>query len=223
VYNRRINDLELHFENSGGLIHSALVIQDQETNTYWTLMSGKAIKGKLKGTPLVELPIGSKMTWKSWRTLHPHTLVLSVKNQEHVVANPYRQYFRSVEGYRQEKASDKRLPTKTMVFAFRYQNSPYAIEHRLLENGRAVSLEGINLFFYRSQGAPSLQSTIAFQSGAEGFLNVDNQWIDKATQASFNPLNLRFENSSEGPERMKGFDCYWYTWSLNNPDTRLLE
>lgn len=106
MYGREYDGKELRFEPSGGLIHSSLVMQDKETDTYWSLMEGRALAGELEGTPLVELPAGEKTTWGDWVARYPESLVLSVDGFEHDEIDPYENYFDSSEGFRGAEASN---------------------------------------------------------------------------------------------------------------------
>ncbi len=78
MYDRNYDGKTLDFEPSGGLMNASLVMQDKQTDTYWSIMSGKAEAGALAGTALVELPVSEKVTWAEWSARHPDTLVLSV-------------------------------------------------------------------------------------------------------------------------------------------------
>ena len=78
MYDRNYDGKTLSFEPSGGLMNASLVMQDRETDTFWSIMSGKAEAGALDGTALIELPVSEKMSWAEWRARHPDTLVLSV-------------------------------------------------------------------------------------------------------------------------------------------------
>jgi hypothetical protein len=95
VYGREYGSDELQFEASGGLMYAALVMQDKETDTYWSIMSGDAVAGELKGRKLEELPVSVKTRWKDWLAAHPDTVVLSVDGVEHPPVNPYEKYFES--------------------------------------------------------------------------------------------------------------------------------
>ncbi len=81
MYGRRYDGKDLRFEASGGLMHAALVMRDKETDSYWSIMTGDAIAGDLKGTPLEEWPLGEKAQWGDWSARHPDTLVLSVNGE----------------------------------------------------------------------------------------------------------------------------------------------
>ncbi len=121
-------------------MHSSLVMQDMETDTYWAIMSGEAIAGEMKGTMLRELPIGEKMRWRDWAEKYPDTKVLSVEGREDVSRNPYDSYFRSRDGFRGQSAKDGRLKTKTPIFAFHYQGRSYAVPYKAFEGGKAFDL-----------------------------------------------------------------------------------
>ena len=66
VYGRSYAGKELRFEPSGGLLHASLILQDKETDTYWSIMEGEALAGELRGASLVELSSGVKARWQDW-------------------------------------------------------------------------------------------------------------------------------------------------------------
>ena len=47
-------------------------------------------------------------------------------------------------------------------------------------------------------------------------------WLEESTGAVFDPGSGRFQGAASS-RRLSGFDTFWYNWSLNNPDTRLLQ
>lgn len=48
---------------------------DHDTESIWSQPWGRAIQGELKGTELFILPT-QVTTWGSWKTQHPHTLIM---------------------------------------------------------------------------------------------------------------------------------------------------
>ena len=46
MYSREYQGRALNFEASGGLLNASLVMQDKETDTYWSIIEGKAIAGE---------------------------------------------------------------------------------------------------------------------------------------------------------------------------------
>lgn len=212
----------LTFEPSGGLINSSLVMQDRETDSYWAIMKGEAVAGKKKGTELKELPLGKKMKWKRWKRKHPNTLVLSVRGKEDAQQS-YRSYFKSAQGFRNSMAKDKRLKTKAPIFAFKLGEQTYAVSHKQLGEGQSFSLGDRHIFLYRSRDAELFRSTAAFHSSGEGIEKRDGQWVDISSGCRFDQENEIFDGNADScPKAFKGFDTFWYNWSLNNPSTELL-
>jgi hypothetical protein len=206
VYDRTYGDQVLTFEASGGLINSSLVLQDRETDSFWSIMRGQSLEGELQGQPLQEIAQNRKMRWSEWRALHPDTLILSVNGSEDT-APGYDAYFESSEGFRGAAALDSRLETKTPIFAFRLSGQSYAIEHASIVAGKSLLIDGESVFLFRSNDDELHDSTRAFQ----GRMN-----------------NCEFQDGSESfsgancPQPLTGFDTFWYNWSLNNPDTELI-
>ena len=62
MYDRQYNGKVFTFEPSGGLVNATLVMQDFETDSYWSIMTHEAIEGEEKGTKLKELPIDIKIS-----------------------------------------------------------------------------------------------------------------------------------------------------------------
>lgn len=210
MYSRDYEDETVEFEASGGLINSSLVMQDRQTDTYWSIMQGKAIAGRLEGHDLLELPVSEKMQWRDWRAKHPGTLVLSVEGKEDA-PSAYQDYFVAPEGYRGQRAKDNRLPTKEPVFAFHHGELAYAVRQKDIEGGTVYELEdGAFALLVRTKGSSMFASTTAYLS-ERGFERSGGEWVEIGSGV---PLSET--------EPLRGFDTFWYNFSLNNPDTRLL-
>ncbi len=67
----------MNFQVSGLLWNRSLVMRDLETNSLWSHLLGKAMRGELKGTELKILP-GVMTTWEEWRLRHPKTTLLGM-------------------------------------------------------------------------------------------------------------------------------------------------
>jgi hypothetical protein len=205
----------LSFEPSGALEMASLVMRDRETDSWWSLMSSKAIGGDLIGTPLEELPVGEKATWADWHARHPNTLVLSIDDLEHVDSNPYDSYFVGDRTFRGIEVKDDRLAPKTPIYGFRIDGRPAAIAHERIEGGRLVEAEGLpgkRVLFYRPRGASVFQSTVAVSVPAGAVEGTDVDVL----------IGRLGQGTLEGAERLNGFDTFWYTWVLVNPETRLV-
>ncbi len=221
MYGRRYVGKELRFEASGGLLHSALVMRDKETGSYWPIMSGLAAAGKLAGARLEELPLGEKMAWSDWVRKHPNTVVLSVDGVEHIANSPYDQYFASDSGFRQAEARDKRLATKEPIWAFELDGRQFAVPFRAFEDGGVFEVGERRIFLYRPKGAPLYASTRAFV--AEGrILHAAEDWTHEPSGARFDRVHGSFGKGAGGPRPLAGFDTFWYVWSLTHPDTEIV-
>jgi Protein of unknown function (DUF3179) len=72
VYSRKVDGQTLTFFVSGELYLENMVMKDVETDSDWPQMLGEAMRGKLMGKTLEQVP--SVWTdWKSWRADHPQT------------------------------------------------------------------------------------------------------------------------------------------------------
>jgi hypothetical protein len=221
VYGRQYDGKDLRFEASGGLMHAALVMRDKETDSYWSIMTGDAIAGDLKGTPLEEWPLGEKAQWGDWVARHPDTLVLSVNGEEHVENNPYDNYFSSDSGFRDLAARDDRLETKAPIYSFQLGDGKFAVPFSSFEGGAVFRAGGREVLLYRPRGVAVFYSTLAF-TGAEGeFERGGEGWRHVPSGEKLDPESGRFGSAST--ERLDGFDTYWYMWSLTHPDTAVLK
>ena len=218
MYGRDYDGKTLNFEASGGLTNASLVMQDKQTDTYWSLMKGQAMAGTMKGQSLNELPIGEKTTWKQWRTKHPYTKILSVDSKEDA-QDAYQSYFRDQKGFRGLNAKDRRLDTKTPIFAFRHGEKTYAVPYSKSQSGGVFDLpDGSQVFLYRAGNDDLFRSTSVFISKS-GFAKDNETWKETETGNAFDETTRLF---GDNVQRLKGFDTFWYNWSLNNPETELL-
>lgn len=195
-------------------------MRDRETDSFWSLMTSEVIAGKLAGTKINELPIGTKTTWKKWRNKHPKTVVLSVNDKEDDSFG-YARYFSSDDGFRGLEATDNRLPTKAQIYSFHYKNKAYAVPAKTIEGGAVFLVDDKQFFFYRPNGAAMYFSSAAFIG--EKFEQENHVWIETPSGLHFNSAEMRFESGdAKSLQPVGGFDTFWYNWSLTNPDTKLL-
>ena len=210
-------------------MNASLVMQDKQTDTYWSIMSGKAEAGALAGTALVELPVSEKLTWAEWYARHPDTLVLSVTRRtddgqtvtsQDPGSDEYGNYFASEEGFRGYEATDTRLDTKDQIHAFLHDGVAYAIDLRRVVGGKLFELhEGTKILIYREATDQMFRGSSAFLSSA-GFEQHGGSWFELSTNAAFNAITRDFGGAPV--KRLNGFDTFWYTWSLTHTDTELL-
>ncbi len=150
VYARQLSDGRvLDVGVSGALYRDALVLYDRETGTYWSQITGEAIRGPLAGRRLAEVP-SVVTSWREWRKAHPETLLLA--SDPGPRQSPYADYFANSEkfGVLGTKNSDTRLPGKTWVWGFIDGSEAYAVvEERLTGEPRALTVADQTLWFSR--------------------------------------------------------------------------
>ena len=78
MYARQVKDRTLTLFVAGRLLGNNLVMQDRETESYWSHMLGEAEAGPLKGKKLQQIP--AVMTdWQSWSRHHPEGTAVVLK------------------------------------------------------------------------------------------------------------------------------------------------
>ncbi len=65
-------------------------MQDKESNSLWSHITGICLEGQYKGTELKQMP-SVQTTWAKWQVDHPKTRVL--KKSEEIKSSQYQSYF----------------------------------------------------------------------------------------------------------------------------------
>ena len=101
MYVRQLKGIKLSLGVSGLLWHRSLVMYDQETNSQWSHLLGRAMSGKLKGTELQQIP-SVMTTWAGFRDAHPDaTVVMMERTSKDYTDQIYRPRNRFVFGIAQ--------------------------------------------------------------------------------------------------------------------------
>jgi hypothetical protein len=139
VYARHIGDRVLTFGVSGMLFRDGLVMYDRETDTLWTHVDGRGIKGSLAGRVLEVVP-SVHATWKHWKQLYPESLVLKKRGAPR---SAYESYNRDPNrlGIRGRRLRDKRLPAKERIVGVRTDDAALAFVEKDVRQARLVQAE----------------------------------------------------------------------------------
>jgi hypothetical protein len=137
VHARKVGDRELTFRVSGRLWRDSLVMQDEETGTYWSQVTGEAMAGALEGTKLTMLPT-VQTTWKRWIEQHPDTTLL--KKSREVRGSQYSAYFEDPEkmGLFRSRRLVKALPPKSLIHGIRSGLHALAVPDDSLQAGESA-------------------------------------------------------------------------------------
>ena len=100
--------------------------------------------------------------------------------------------------------------TKEPIFAFHHGAVAYAVRQKDIEGGAVYELgHGIYALLLRPRKASMFASTTAYLS-ERGFEQIEGEWV--AVGSEF-PLSET--------EPLRGFDTFWYNFSVNNRNTKL--
>ncbi len=150
VHARTIAGKTYSFIVSGKLRRNSLIMQDRETGTLWSHVTGRALSGKLAGRELDTVP-SVQTTWKKWAKAHPKTLVL--KKAEKVSASHYQDYFDDLKrmGIIRTHLQLKKLPGKTLVQGLRLGDHAIAVPDSMLVAGeeRTLRLGSVSIIMAR--------------------------------------------------------------------------
>ncbi len=91
---RQVGDQTLTFIVSGKLWRNSLIMQDKETGSLWSHVTGECLEGDYLGTQLEMIPM-VQTTWRQWSADHPETRVL--KKSAEVKSSHYEKYFADPE------------------------------------------------------------------------------------------------------------------------------
>jgi hypothetical protein len=124
VYARTTGDKTLTLIVSGKLWRNSLIMQDRETESLWSHITGEAMDGAMKGSTLEYIP-SVQTAWSEWVKEHPGTKVL--RKEKEVRRSSYTEYFRDPDriGIFRARWLMDRLPGKALVHGITH--GPHAL------------------------------------------------------------------------------------------------
>jgi hypothetical protein len=137
VHVRQIEDKTLTFIVSGKLWRNSLIMQDKETGSLWSHVTGECLEGEYVGMHLEMIPV-VQTSWEQWSADHPDTRVL--KKSEEVKSSAYESYFNNPEktGLFHTTWMQDRLPGKTLIHGIKLGVHALAVTDAALEAGATV-------------------------------------------------------------------------------------
>ena len=229
VYSREIDGRVLSFGSSGLLMKNTLIMYDNETDSLWPTMLNRAIKGKLSGTKLVEIPGGQKTTWGEWRKEHPESKVLSVNGREHLPENVYAERFAEGKaGVRPIENPDERLGPLERVLGVIVGGEARAYPVKQLFEVGAVEEEvaRIPVLIVAAQ-EPEIVAAFDRRLGEEVVSFSARPKEGKIRDVGGTLWDLRSGRAIDGPAKGKELtrlymkDVFWFIWADYNPGTSL--
>jgi len=227
VYARTLGGTTFTFQVSGKLWRNSLIMQDRETGTWWSQVTGRAIYGKNRGAQLQK--IGSVETsWEQWISAHPETSVLT--KTEEVTASHYEMYFDDPErmGLFRAQWLTEKMPGKTLVYGATVGPHAVAVTEGALGRGIVrADLGGVPVVV--AQGA---------DGGVRAFVaRVDDESLQPAPDGRGTTMidstgslwDAATGKCIEGPRRDATLEVvavtsvYWFAWSGFYPNTLVID
>ena len=197
AFDRRAGGHVKTFGVSGRLYNSNVLIYDHQSESLWSQLAEAAVTGPSAGTPLT--PVGSQLiTWRTWRTLHPETLVLSTATgyPRSYQRNPYGSYLQDPGVMFPVNRQDTRLLAKAKVLGIMVNGlaKAYPLASLKTSPGPLVdTLGGQTLQVHRSTDGMS-----AFATDAEGRL-LHGTVLYWFAWAAFHPQTLVYDQEPPLP------------------------
>ncbi len=251
VFKRPILEGKLaEFGVSGRLYRSDLVMYDRVTGSFWSQIESAPIVGPLAGEPLrLERLAVEILPWKTWRDLHPQTLVLARPTVATPLGGrpPYNpQGTAFLQDYEQDPyeyqlealvnyfagplLSDKRLNSFAMVIGLEVNGRakaylPEAIEQAGLLNDQVGDEPVLVLWNPTLQTVEFFSRRVAELSQPLEFSMAPEGLEDRQTGTLWNlagePLRGHLKGRKVKLEKLVGVQSFWFAWRAFHPDTEL--
>lgn len=166
VHIRQVGDQELTFIVSGKLWRNSLIMQDKETDSLWSHITGECLDGELAGKALEQMP-SVQTTWAQWKAEHPQTRVL--KKSEEITSSQYQKYFDDPERtglFRTFWLQDK-MPGKAVVHGVVVGPHALAVTDDALAKGQKRTYTLADIALEVSRGADGGLRAVRTDTGEE--------------------------------------------------------
>jgi hypothetical protein len=246
AFDRRADDRILDFGTSGSLHRSALVLYDRQTESLWTQFDGLAVIGDLIGTQLEQLTVQT-VSWAEFREAHPTGAVLDrdTGHDRPYGENPYGALDTRTDplnGWFTEEV-DGRFNSYDRLVGFAAGDTAVAVPlEPLSRTGVATTdLDGRPISVWHRPGTASPLNNVSVAAGAEigatgvFFSDLDGDelhfertpagFVDAETGSTWNLLGEAVAGTFAGSrlEPVPHLDTFWFAWSTEHPDTRIVD
>lgn len=115
-------------------------MQDLETGSLWSHVTGEALDGPMKGERLEVLP-SVQTTWSRWLEQHPHTKMLAKERK--VTGSRYLEYAKDPQrfGISRSHRQTERIPGKTLIDGIVMDGRAVAVTARALEEEEQIDVQ----------------------------------------------------------------------------------
>jgi len=203
-------------------------MMDKETESLWSHVLGKAVKGPMEGSTLEMLP-STQTTWAAWFKAHPTTKLLA--KTEAVTSSHYQGYFDDPEkmGIFRARRIVKQMPGKALVWGVAQGPHAAALTNGAVGASKAASFSLGEVQAVALQGADEgVRAFVARVDGKDLKLNFteDGALKDTATTSVWDPttgIALKGKLAGTKLEELPVTRVYWFAWSSFYPNTQVLK
>lgn len=228
VYARTIGRTTYTFQVSGRLWRNNLIMEDRETGTWWSQVTGRAIYGKHRGTQLEKIE-AVVTSWKDWYAANPDTTLL--KKSEEVVGSHYQRYFDDPERmglFRAQWLAD-RMPGRTLVYGATVGAHALAVTDGALDDADFVQAElgGVPIVLSRGRDA-GVRAFVARVAGDEIIFSrdADSGLVQDAGGSIWDLVSGRCTSGPRSEARLDSLavtPVFWFAWSGFYPNTQVID
>lgn len=218
VYDRRVDNQALNFTLMGAVNFNA-VFFDHQTNSWWHQETGEAVKGKLKGKQLADLPM-EQMSLEHWLKKHPNSEILQYDpnyQKKYNVRTKIMAYEASLPVWHFQK-------TPSMIIGVEVDGRSRAYDWKELYKRRMVtdSIGDKELLLLSSEDGAS---HFAYQRTIDGktlaFEINGDTLTDTNTQSTWNIFGQCIAGALKGKElpKVQHYQQYIRAWLRFHPDS----
>ena len=204
-----------------GVDEGTLIMYDDETQSHWSQLFGKAVSGKMQGAALEKLP-STMTTWAQWKALHPKTTVYVKRSV------PYNSRFTKETFEKVANMDPGPARGNDLIVGLEGHLEARAYLLRRLADKRFVEerFEGAPIAVYLSK---DLSTARVYERQVDGralsfHLTKDEQLEDAQTGPRWNPVSGA---AVSGPLKGKKLQslistfAVWFAWEHYRPDTTI--
>jgi len=227
VYARKLGGKIYTFQVSGKLWRNSLIMQDRESGSAWSHVTGRSIDGKARGAQLARLD-AVQTVWRRWFEAHPETTVL--EKSEAISGSHYQRYFEDPErmGLFRAQWLTKRMPGKTLVYGTAVGPHAVAVSEDALSGRRPVQVDLGGTRVVVAQGADGGVRAFVAHTGGENIELILDPQSGGARDQSGSIWNLSNGQCVAGPKKGQKLEAvavtpvYWFAWSNFYPNTQVV-
>lgn len=203
-------------------------MQDRESGTWWSQITGRAIHGNNRGAQLQKLE-SVETTWQRWFAAHPDTTLLAKSDE--VTSSHYQKYFDDPErmGLFRAQWLTERMPGKTLIFGAAVGPHGVAVAREALDGGAIVIVDlGGTPVVLRQGPDGGVRAFIARMDGTDLDLKADPK-SGEVRDGGGSTFDLDTGRATAGPDKDRQLESvavtpvYWFAWSGFYPNTQVVD